>query len=271
MTETPEVDDLLGQRLVWIVCTAPGEESCTNHIPGDPRDDDGEQTEYIASWGTATAAFGEIDAYRVYGKRVSALLIERELNPEYIEEGEPGYDPDIPRIIERVVPTYTQEIRISTPTPELITPAIELYDGIPENGEQSVCGIIDGTYYIYPVVFPEAKLCYLERCSGVYDDFKGEICSSDIGLPLEPYKPECDPPVYPMDAITQWVPSDRVEETIEYNATWEYYNLEEDPDRNNLLSAGLKLNMTVYAPSADWATLLNSYQKLTYFYNGIYH
>ena len=253
----------LGERHVWVVCTAPGQESCTNHIPEDPDQAD----PYVADWGSATAAWGSTEQYQVFGKRISALLIERILDPDWVED--PDDDDQLPpEIVERVIPTWTKQITVDTPTPELIYPAIELYDGIPENGEQSVAGIIDGTYYVYVVVFPDSRFCYLPRCSGTYE-FGGEVCNQDF--PLEPYDPNCNPPVYPMDSITSFVPSSRVVETIEYNATWEYYRLDTDPDKNNLLSTSLKLNMTVYAPSNDWQALMQSAMELTYFYNGIYH
>lgn len=249
----------LGIKHVWVVCTASDSSSCYNYIPQDAG------VSGTADWGTATAAWGGADPYKVYGKRVSPLLINRTLNPLYNPNNPELY----PQYLEEIVPTWTHRVTISTPTPDLIYPQIELYDGIPEDGAQSVAGIIDGTYYVYVVVFPDANFCYLPRCSGTGEAFGGEICNQ--GFPSEPYDPNCNPPIYPMDAITAFVPSTRVSETITYNATWEYYNLDSDPGKSNLLTNEITLNMTVYAPSNDWSALMKAAQELTYFYNGIYH
>ena len=45
----------------------------------------------------------------------------------------------------------------------------------------------------------------------------------------------------------------------------------EDPDRTNLLTEEIDVDMIVYAPSVDWAGLMLSLMQYTYFYNGIYH
>lgn len=265
-----ELNPYLGERFVWVICTGQDETTCTNYIPGDPDVPD------VADWGGATASFGEVDQYRVYGKRISPLLIERYLDPDWEpnpnEPDDPNYDPDWPeqQILERVVPTWTESVVVSTEQRNQIHPAIELYDGEPENGEQSVAGIIDGTYYIYPVVFPEARFCYLPACSSSLDP-PLERCVWDGGFPLEPYYPDCDPPIYPMDAITQAQPSPYTSKIITYSATWNYYRLEEDPDRTNLLSTSINADMIVYAPSTDWAAFMLAMMEYTYFYNGIYH
>ena len=148
----------LGIRHVWVICTGLGQETCSNYIPEDPDVPD------VADWGSATAAFGEIDAYRVNGKRISPLLIERILDPDWVDD--PDDPDDVPGVVERVIPTWTHQVLVDTDMRDYIHPAIELYDGIPEDGAQSVAGIIDGTYYVYPVVFKDAQICYLPRCSG---------------------------------------------------------------------------------------------------------
>ena len=263
MTDSND-NPLLGIKHVWIVCTALGD-NCNNYIPEDP------DTPITADWGSATAAFGEIEAYRVTGKRISPLLIERILDPDWVED--PDDDDQLPpEIVERVVSTYTERVLVDTDMRDYIHPAIELYDGEPEDGAQSVAGIIDGTYYIYPIVFKDARICYLPRCSGVGSDFTGEVCANGVNpFPLEPYFPDCDPPVYPMDTITQWQPSTQPYVDISYSSTWEYYNLESDPSMSNLLSASINLVMRVYPPPFDWNNLQYYMQTYTYFANGIYH
>ena len=70
----------LGIRHVWVICTGLDQSTCSNYIPEDP------DVPLVADWGSATAAFGEIDTYRVYGKRISPLLIERILDPDWVED-----------------------------------------------------------------------------------------------------------------------------------------------------------------------------------------
>jgi hypothetical protein len=256
----------LGERFVWVICTGQSEGTCSNYIPQDPDVPD------VADWGGATASFGEVDQYRVYGKRISPLLIERYLDPDWVED--PDDDDQLPAdILERIIPTWTETIVVSTEQRSQIHPAIELYDGEPENGEQAVAGIIDGTYYIYPVVFQDARFCYLPACSSSMDPPLTETCVwNEGGFPLEPYYPDCPTgPIYPMDAITRVEPSPDTSKTIRYKATWNYYRLDSDPDRTNLLTEEIELDMIVYAPAVDWAGLMLSLMEYTYFYNGIYH
>ena len=253
---------LLGNKHIWIICTGQDQSTCSNYSPDDP------DTPDVADWGSATAAFGDVDTYKVYGKRISPLLIDRTVNPLY--------DPDdidlYPQYVERVVSTYTQSVEVDTDMAEFVYPAIELYDGIPENGEQSVAGIIDGTYFVYPIVFKDADICYLPRCSGVGTDFTGEVCADGVDpFPLEPYFPDCDPPVFPMDAITSWIPSSQPYVDIKFKSTWNYYNLETDPSKNNLITKEIELDMRIYPPPYDWNAGKYFYDKYTYFGNGIYH
>ena len=269
MTQTPDIEypwlDQLGRFVVWTVCVGPNDENdCTNYFPHEHED-------LVANWGSAVAGFGEESTW-LYGKRITPRLIERYVDPNWDPD---DYDPDNestwPQIFERVVNTWTVGIEISTEQRDQIHPAIELYNGDP--GTVSVSGIIDETYYVYPVVFQDAQFCYLPRCSSSGKNFTGEHCLGGGGwFPLEPYDPDCDPPIYPMDSITRFIPSAQTEEDILYNLVWSYYINEEGDDEFQVpKTASLKANMKVYAPSTDWMALMNSLMKLTYFYNGIYH
>lgn len=261
MTGTP--NPLLGERVVWVICTGADESTCSNYIPADPN------VPTTADWGSASASFGEVEAYRLYGKRISPLLINRILDPDWIDDGDPD---NIQDIVEQIVPTYTVRVEIDTSQRDQIHPAIELYDGVPSDGSQSVAGIIDGTYYVYPVVFQDAEFCYIPRCSGQYPNNTDiEICLSGEGtFPLEPHDPDCTPlPVYPMDAITKWSPSPTPYHDITYSVTWSYYR--GSSPSGTLETATINAVMRVYPPNNDW-TAMEAYMKAyTYFYNGIYH
>lgn len=265
MTETPTSypwDDQIGRFHVWVICIGLDQSSCYNFYPHESGD--------TASWGSAVAGF---DAYyELNGFRVTPLLIERYIDPDWDPD---DYDPDDedtwPSILERVVSTYTDSLVMDTEQRDQIHPNIELYDG--DEGPTTVAGIVDGTYYIYPVVFQDAKFCYLPRCSSTGKNFSGEICAYANPIPLEPYLPDCEPPVLPLDTITTWVPSSRTEEVITYTSTWTYYvNEPLDPNYQVPQSTSINLAQTVYAPTNDWASMLQSYIKTyTYFGNGIYH
>jgi hypothetical protein len=268
MTSTPNYpwDDQIGRFVVWVVCTGPDQNDCYNFYPHEYTESGTPTT----SWGSAVAGFDSV--HELIGYRVTPLLIERYPNPNWNDGGyDPGDSNTWPNILERVVTTYTESIVIDTDQRDQIHPNIELFDG--DEGATSVAGIIDGTYYIYPVVFQDAKFCYLPRCSGTGSNYTGEICAFSKPMPLEPYYPECNPPVLPMDAITSWVPSSRTQELITYSATWNYYVGEQgDPYFEEPSTDTINLEMIVYAPSNDWGAMLNSYIKTyTYFGNGIYH
>jgi hypothetical protein len=267
MTGTPNYpwDDQIGRYVVWTICTGPNQSDCSN-----VEDVYNSLVSPTASWGSATAGFDT--THELNGYRITARLVDRYPDPNWV----PGlYDPDDPNtwapVIEKVIPTYTESIVMDTAQRDQIHPAIELYDGAA--GASSVAGIIDGTYYIYPVVFQDAKFCYLPRCSGTGANFTGEVCAYAKPIPLEPYFPDCKPPVYPLDSITQWIPSIQTEELITYTATWNFYvNDSGESDNQVKQSRSITLNQTVYAPSNDWASMLQSYIKTyTYFGNGIYH
>ena len=272
MTTTPTYpwSDQLGQFVVWTVCVGPNDDTdCTNYYPHE------HTGTLTADWGTAVAGFGRSDAEKCFGKRVTPRLIERFQDPDWIDDE--NYNPSDPStwptIGERIVPTWTESIVVDTDQRDQIHPKIELFDGAA--GEVSVAGIIDGTYYVYPVVFQDAQFCYLPRCSGVGADFAGEHCLGGTGnfFPLEPYLPDCNPPVYPMDSITRFIPSSNTQEDILYNATWSYYIREDAPTDPNEVpdTSTINMNMVVYAPSEDWQALMTAMMELTYFYNGIYH
>lgn len=248
-----------GKYVVWTVCTGPDQADCKNV------EDAYVSTSPSTTWGSAVAGFDT--THELNGFRVTARLINRALNPLYNP-----LDPDLyPQYIENVIPTYTESIVMDTAQRDQIHPAIELYDGAA--GASSVAGIIDGTYYIYPVVFQDAKFCYLPRCSGTGANFTGEVCAYAKPVPIEPYYPDCNPPILPLDTITRWQPSSQTEESIVYTAVWNFYvNDSGESDNQVQQSRSLTLNQTVYAPTNDWAALLNSYMSTyTYFGNGIYH
>ena len=266
MSQTPAT--YIGKHIVWTVCVGPNDGSqCTDYYPTVSGSN-------LADWGTAIAAFGQSEPERVYGKRVTARLIET-----YIDEDADDYDPGDPyaSVVDRIVDTYTVKTEIDTDQRDQIHPAIEIadYDGTAQDGATGVAALIDGTYYVYPVVFQDSQFCYQRRCASSYPTGSNtEVClgANRTNFPFEPYDPDCNPPIYPMDSITAFVPSQNTVENIRYDAEWQYYDLEVDPNKTNLITSDkLYLDMEVQAPAADWQALMKSMMELTYFYNGIYH
>ena len=253
----------LGERHVWVISTAPGVEY--NYVPGDP------DTPDTADWGSATAAFGDTESVKLYGKAMAPLLINRILDPTWVEDpDDPDQDP--PGIVEEVIPTYTVQVDVDTEQRSQIHPAVEIYDAIPPDGARTPAGLIDGTYYVYPVVFDNAEFCYLPRCSGQYPSGSNiERCISGEGtFPLEPLDTDCTPiPVYPMDAITKWSPSPDPYRDITYTAEWSYYR--GSSPTGTLETNTITLVMRVYPPNNDWEAMEAYMRQYTYFYNGIYH
>ena len=107
---------------------------------------------------------------------------------------------------------------------QYIDPAITLFsveqEGIEFN--ESLCGIEDGSEYVYPVVFTDSKFCYLPACSGSGTNFSGEVCTGadNRWFPTEPLDPLGDPPVYPMDSITSFNPTSMTERILNTQFTF---------------------------------------------------
>lgn len=257
----------LGRFIRWTVCSGPN--SCY----------DTEESE--ANWATVYASLiGEIP---LNGFTVAGSVWNRVVDPDWDEDLFDENDSDTwPGYIEVPVSHVNVSTQISTVVdPDRNTPAIELFGQIENNPDNpidpnwpywSLCGIVDGSYYIYPVVFPDARFCYLPRCSGTYN-FQGEQCVKDTGwFPLEPYDPTAEPPLYPIDALTAFVPSSQIEFLFEYAVSFTYRIVgESEDDFGQEFTAGLKLYQTVLAPNHNWEALMQQIISMSYFGNGIYH
>lgn len=141
-------------------------------------------------------------------------------------------------------------------------------------------GIINGTGYQYLQVFDQSEFTFLEAFSGQTDsDFKGPISISTTGgnFPMEPYRPDEDPPIYPMDAIVSFAPDERESVTITYtirtnytiSATLGYPGILEESGEHII-----QIQHIVTQPSFEsnhWAKKLREVLNRCFFTHHIYH
>lgn len=131
-------------------------------------------------------------------------------------------------------------------------------------------GIVDETGYIYTKVFDQTFFFYLPPFSGdSQDNFTGEI-EATSGFPEEPYEPEND--VYPMDAVTRFLPDQRPSVVVTYTVDTEYCIGSQGPQGpEDVLTDSITIHHEVTQPVFDWGAQLLALQQKTYFFNSIYH
>lgn len=137
-------------------------------------------------------------------------------------------------------------------------------------GDWAEGGIDDDTGYIYTEVFDQTYFYYLPPFSGDnQDNFTGEVEASQ-GFPQTPYDPANG--VYPMDAITRYLPDQRSSVIITYTVDTEYCIGSQGPQGpQDVLTDSITIYHEVSQPVYNWGLQLLALQQKTYFYNGIYH
>lgn len=115
--------------------------------------------------------------------------------------------------------------------------------------------------YNYVLVFDESIFEYIERLGGPFAENIHLIQPALTGewFPSEPWDPEADPPIYPMDTIPAFVPDSR--ETVDV-----HYSLS--------VSAGaasgiVSWSQTCIAPTRDWARMLRALLDRCYYTHDI--
>lgn len=149
----------------------------------------------------------------------------------------------------------------------------EVFGGEPneyEGGDWAEGGIVDDTGYIYTEVFDQTAFFYLPPFSGdTQDNFSGELEATQ-GFPQEPFDPDND--VYPMDAITRFLPDQRQSVIITYTVDTEYALGHSGPQGpQDILTDTITIYHEVSQPVYNWGAQLLALQQKTYFYNSIYH
>jgi hypothetical protein len=128
--------------------------------------------------------------------------------------------------------------------------------------EYATAGITDGTRYSYNRVFDEASISYLPRLS-----LAGQMPVENGVLPDQPYDENADPPVYPIDLLTSFLPDDRDSVTVTFILTTVW----DAGDGEVTTVATINHTCTQDTDFSNIAGKIKSYQKASYFGNGLPH
>ena len=159
---------------------------------------------------------------------------------------------------------------------------VQVYGGVEGEylgAQWSEGGIDDDSGYVYTETFDHCGFYYLPAFSGdKQTNFTGEISATD-GFPEEPYDPEND--IYPMDAVTRFLPDDRQSLVITYTVETKYSVLYAGPQwfigyqgpigPQYVFEDTITIHQVVKQPSHNWGADLHSLIQKTYFHAGIYH
>ena len=141
---------------------------------------------------------------------------------------------------------------------ELFTAAPGDYAG----DSYAMAGITNGTQYSYVRVFDQADISYVPRlsCAGQFPVTNGVI-------PSEPLDEDADPPLYPFDLLTSFLPDERDSVTVGYILTTVW----------NAGTADVTTQVTISQPctqDTDFSNIgdkIRSYTQVSYFGNELPH
>jgi len=123
----------------------------------------------------------------------------------------------------------------------------------------SVSGIVDGSCYDYFSVFDQSQSGYIEALSS-YDSEPIE----NTYIPTTPYDESVTPPLYPIDALTKFIPDTRESVTATYQLTTVYNTgLSDITDTINIIHI-------VTQSTTDWSAQVRTLVDRTYYGNGIF-
>ena len=119
--------------------------------------------------------------------------------------------------------------------------------------------------YNYVLVFDRSIFEYIERLSGPFAEQINLIEPALTGewFPTEPWEPENDPPIYPIDTIPAFVPDERETIDVEYTLNVSGTVL------GNGASRTIKVNQTCIAPTRDWGRMLRALLNRCYYTHDI--
>ena len=118
----------------------------------------------------------------------------------------------------------------------------------------ATAGIVDGSCYDYFKVFDQSESGYIEALSS----FTSEP------IPTTPYDESVTPPLYPIDALTEFVPDTRESVTVSYQLTTVYNTGGSD------ISSSVSFTHTVTQSTDDWTAAVQSLVERSYYYHGIF-
>ncbi len=115
-------------------------------------------------------------------------------------------------------------------------------------------GITDGMKYDYFKVFDEADFAHIPPL----EPYNSEPIEN-VRIPQIPYEPAADPPLFPVDAITSFVPDEREQVTLTYTLT-------------TVWSGGtdvITVSQVVTQNQKDWKKILKEALRKTYYYHDL--
>lgn len=123
----------------------------------------------------------------------------------------------------------------------------------------ATAGIVDGSCYDYFKVFDQSESGYIEALSS----FTSEPIVDGV-IPTTPYDESVTPPLYPIDALTEFVPDTRESVTVSYQLTTVYNTGGSD------VSSSVSFTHTVTQSTDDWSAAVQSLVERSYYYHGIF-
>jgi len=201
----------------------------------------GSQTPY--TWTPVTISYSESPAMNGY--RVQA----RYKNVTYVpgSSGDPSAVPPVPATDASYTYSYIQWHLVSQTLTctshgsgnpfesstgnEYITASNALYGPTTSSptasGSDAIAGITDGEKYNYFKVFDQSDVGFIAGLSAY-----NAVPIENQSVPTTPYAPDANPPTYPTDTVTNFVPDERESVTTTYSLTT-IYNLITDPSDPN--------------------------------------
>ncbi|QIN96783.1 hypothetical protein [Synechococcus phage S-N03] len=123
----------------------------------------------------------------------------------------------------------------------------------------ATAGIVDSSCYDYFKVFDQSESSYLAALSG----YNSEPIENNY-IPTSPYDEDADPPLYPIDALTKFIPDTREAVTVTYQLTTVYNT------GGSNVSSSVSFTHTVTQSTDDWSAQVQSLVERCYYTNGIY-
>lgn len=128
----------------------------------------------------------------------------------------------------------------------------------------ATAGLGDDACYAYSLVFDQAEIDFIPRLS---TPNQPSLDGGRVAIPDQPYFPEQDPPMYPIDAITSFVPDERELVTIEYTLETRYRIKE----GGTIFTDTIKITQDITQPTGNFREKLENYMERSYFGNNYYH
>ena len=115
--------------------------------------------------------------------------------------------------------------------------------------------------YNYVLVFDQSIFEYIQRLAGPFAEQVRLVEPVITGewFPSEPWDPENDPPIYPIDTIPAFVPDERETVDVDYSLSV----------ATSVGSGSITIKQTCIAPTRDWAKMLKALLNRCYYTHAI--